>query len=69
MKKEDFINALDAIGKIRDKVLEFSAQEVAHSVECPNYHFSKGIAAYNALEKARYALVELRDYLMLNPED
>ena len=67
MKKEDFINALDAIGKIRDKVLEFSAQEIAHSVECPN--FSRAIAAYNALEKARYALVELRDYLMLNPED
>lgn len=69
MKKEDFINALDAIGKIRDTILTFAAQEVSHSTECPNFSFSKAIAAYNALEKARYALVELRDYLMLHPED
>lgn len=69
MEKEDFINALDAIGKIRDTILTFAAQEVSHSTECPNFSFSKAIAAYNALEDARHKLITLRDHLHLHPED
>lgn len=67
MEKEDFINALSAIGKIRDTILTFAAQEISHSTECPN--FSKAIAAYNALEDARHKLIALRDHLHLHPED
>jgi len=68
MEKQDFINALDAIGKIRDAIMK----------DCNHYTgFDSGtittvrleLDAISALEQARQALIKVRDDLLLYPED
>lgn len=68
MKKEDFINALDAIGKIRDVIMEDCASYTGldqNQVTTVRMELN----AIDALEEARQALIKVRDHFMLHPED
>lgn len=68
MKKEDFINALDAIGKIRDVIMEDCASYIGSD---PNVVTTvrMELNAITALEEARQAIIKVRDHFMLYPED
>ncbi len=68
MKKEDFINALDAIGKIRDAIMEDCASYTGFD---PNLVTTvrMELNAITALEEARQALIKVRDHFMLYPEN
>lgn len=68
MQKEDFINALDAIGKIRDVIMEDCASYTGFD---PYLLTTVRIElnAVEALEEARQALIKVRDHFMLYPEN
>lgn len=64
MKTEDFVNALDAIGKIRDVIMENCNSRTGFdpfTVDTVRLE----LGAITALETARKAIVELRDFLLL----
>lgn len=66
MEAQDFRNALCAIGEIRDKIMSSCN---SHTSFDP-YTISTVRVELNtieALENARKALVELRDYLLIEP--
>lgn len=68
MEREDFINALDAIGKIRDAIMDDCAHYTGFTPD-QVIPVRLELDAISALEQARQALIEVRDYLMLYPED
>lgn len=68
MERKDFIDALGAVAKIRETIMKDCATRTgfdSHQVTTVRMELD----TIDALEKARLALVELRDYLMLYPNE
>lgn len=68
MEREDFINALDAIARIREKIMsDCGSRTGLHSDTIATVRLE--LDTIKSLENTREQLVKLRDYLLLYPED
>lgn len=70
MKREDFINALDAIGKIKGALIKDISRYTAFNLDQDPVELEpEELDAINELEQVRQALIKVKNYLMLHSED